>query len=234
MTRTKRLLYIASGLFIAAEIVFGILLQITYGVATVVFSYLSVVLACLFCALFCEYSAIYLTTQAALLCTVCADWFLVVTAPRQQLPAMLFFSAAQLLYAARLLYTQSHVARRVHLTVRAILSLLSVILVLLVLGKSCDAVAIVSLFYYVNLLLNILYAFLAGRRERVFAIGLVLFLLCDTVIGLSCLDAYIAIHADSMLWRIIHPGFNLAWIFYVPSQALISLSLLPRSLEKPR
>ena len=232
MKRTKRLLYASSALLIAAELSLGILLQITSGKAVVLFSYLSVVLACLFCALFCERSAAYVTTQAALLCTVCADWFLVVTEPRRQLPAMLFFSVAQLLYAVRLLHAQSHLARRVHLMIRASLSFLSVLATLLVLGKNCDAVAIVSLFYYVNLVLNILYAFLAGRRERIFAVGLVLFLLCDTVIGLSCLDAYLAIPADALLWRIIHPGFNLAWVFYVPSQALISLSLLPRALEK--
>ena len=176
--RTKRLLYAASALLIAAELSLGILLQITSGKAVVLFSYLSVVLACLFCALFCERSAAYVTTQAALLCTVCADWFLVVTEPRRQLPAMLFFSVAQLLYAVRLLHAQSHLARRVHLMIRASLSFLSVLATLLVLGKNCDAVAIVSLFYYVNLVLNILYAFLAGRRERIFAVGLVLFLLC--------------------------------------------------------
>ena len=212
-------------LFVLLEAVLGLLLQITSGVSVTVCSYCSVLLACLFCATFCERSWRYALTQAALLCTVGADWFLVVTDPREQLPAMLFFSAAQLCYAARLILPQSPSVRRVHLWIRSLLSAFSCLLTVFVLGDKCDAVALISMFYYANLLLNIVYAFLAGRRERLFAVGLLLFVLCDTLIGISCLDAYFTIPADSFLYQIIHPGFDLAWAFYVPSQTLIAASL---------
>ena len=55
-----------------------------------------------------------------------------------------------------------------------------------------------------------------------------LFLLCDTVIGLSFLDGYLAVDKTSLIYRIIHPGFDLAWAFYLPSQMLLSISLLPK------
>ena len=232
VVKRARLLYVFTAVFVAAELALGILLQVTGGGLTVLFSYLAVVLACLFCVLFCEPSRIYAVTQGALICTVCADWFLVVTDPRQQLPAMIFFSAAQLLYASRLFFAQTDRTRCIHVWIRSVLSLLAGAVTVGVLGDACDAVALVSMFYYANLILNLVYAFLAGRGERLFFVGLLLFLLCDTVIGLSCLDPYFTVSSDSFLYRIIHPGFNLAWVFYVPSQALIALSLLPRALKR--
>ncbi len=232
MIRSKKLLISASIVFVTVEALLGLLLQLADGDAVVCFSYCSVVLACLFCAFFGERSWHYAATQSALLCTVGADWFLVVTDPREQLPAMMFFSAAQLFYASRLFLPQSSAARRWHWGIRLALSALFCLVTALVLGANCDAVALVSMFYYANLILNIIYAFLGGRSERLFAVGLLLFVLCDTLIGLSCLDAYFAIPSDSIVYRIIHPGFDLAWAFYVPSQTLIAISLLPRAIGR--
>ena len=58
------------------------------------------------------------------------------------------------------------------------------------------------------------------------AIGLVLFLCCDTVIGLNMAKTYLPIPSDALLYRVINPGFDLAWACYLPSQVLITLSLL--------
>ena len=84
------------------------------------------------------------------------------------------------------------------------------------------------MFYYANLILNIVFAFLGGRGLRLMAVGLVFFALCDTVIGLIVMKAYLPIPPDAFLYRILYPGFNLAWVFYVPSQALLALSLWQR------
>lgn len=228
MIQNKRLLCLLSCLFVSAEITLGILIQ-TADVGVRYFSYASVLLSCAFCALFFERASDYAFTQLGLFCTVCADYFLVLTEPRRQLPAMLFFSVTQLAYFARL-YTSDRNAKRrkYHLFVRIGASLLAIVATLTVLGDKTDAVAIVSMFYYANLLINIIFAFLQPGSTRFFAIGLFLFVLCDTLIGLSCLDAYVAIAKDSFLWTLLHPGFDLAWAFYVPSQTLIALSLLPK------
>ena len=45
-------------------------------------------------------------------------------------------------------------------------------------------------------------------------------------------NEYIAIPKESFLWTLLHPGFDLAWAFYVPSQTLIALSLLPDRIKK--
>ena len=210
--------------FFCIEAALGYLLQ-TVSEGGKYFSYACVVLACLFCAFLAQRSAAYLLTQLALVCTVCADWFLVIAEPREQLPAMLFFSCAQILYFLRILFSDgSHVRRRVHVTLRAVLSVAAALVTVLVLGKKTDAVALVSVFYYVQLLLNVTFAFLVGGVSF-FSVGLLLFSLCDTLIGLACMDPYLTLPADSFVQTLIHPGFDLAWAFYVPSQALIAASL---------
>ena len=48
------------------------------------------------------------------------------------------------------------------------------------------------------------------------------------------MNDYIAISKESLLYRITHPSFDLVWAFYVPSQTLIALSLLPtRRRQRP-
>ena len=64
------------------------------------------------------------------------------------------------------------------------------------------------------------------KKSPLFAIGLVLFLLCDTIIGINVASgAYITISEASLLYKITHLPFDLAWVFYIPSQAFIALSL---------
>ena len=96
-----------------------------------------------------------------------------------------------------------------------------------VLQASTDALALVSMVYYVNLILNLLFSFLQFRKQPLLSVGFLLFLLCDTVIGLNMLDAYLPISRESLLYAVIDPGFNLAWAFYLPSQTLLAISLLP-------
>jgi hypothetical protein len=60
---------------------------------------------------------------------------------------------------------------------------------------------------------------------------LALFICCDVCIGLSLIEGYLPLSKGSLLYHLAHPGFNLAWVFYVPSQALLALSLLPGKLK---
>ena len=70
---------------------------------------------------------------------------------------------------------------------------------------------------------------LRGLRQRwifntVMPVALVLFLLCDTVIGLQVMGSlYLPMGEGSILSRILYPGFDLAWFFYLPSQVLLAL-----------
>lgn len=153
---------------------------------------------------------------AALFFTVLADLCLVVFDPVQRLWGMVFFSAVQILYAIYL-----H-RGRVLLSIRLILIVAAEMITILVLRKDTDALALVSLFYYANLIMNLICAFMANHKRM--GIAFILFLLCDTVIGLQVMGAlYLPIAEGSLLHAILSPGFDLAWFFYLPSQVLLSL-----------
>ena len=228
MVRSKPVLAGATVLFLVTEILLGIAFQTgtEYGRPL---RFAAVVLACLFCGLFAERSREYLLTQAALLLTVCADWFLVLPPSPNQLPGMLFFAASQLAYAARLYGSDGRPSRRrAQIISRLCLSVIAMTAAVLVLGKVTDAVALISLFYYVNLILNLIFAWSQSPKQTVLAAGLTLFLLCDTLVGFAFLDGYLTVEKGSLIDRINHPGFDLAWAFYLPSQMLLAVSLLPR------
>lgn len=233
MIKNKKILIGAVAAFSTVEAVLGYILQTAGGELVPTLCFTSVVLACLFCAVFAERSYVYLLTQLALVCTVCADFFLLITPVRQQLPAMLFFSVTQLSYFLRLYLCDENKTRRAwHIGVRCAASVVAVAATFIVLGPSSDAVAVVSMFYYANLLTNIVFAFIQLEKPGLFAIGLLLFAMCDALIGFAFLDGYLPIPADSFIYKIIHPGFDLAWAFYLPSQTLLAISLLPRRITK--
>ena len=233
MLRNKAVLSLSVGVFFTAETVLGILFQTGRGNGAHL-RYATVVLACLFCILFFEKSWEYLTLQMALIATVWADYHLVLPPSPNQLPGMICFSMAQISYALSLCFTEKSPRRlRLWLWVRMILSVIAVAATFAVLGKGADAVAIVSVFYYAHLILNLIFAWTQLPHHALMAVGLTLFLCCDTVIGLAFLDGYLAVDKTSLIYRIIHPGFDLAWAFYLPSQMMLAISLLPRRWKKP-
>ena len=156
--------------------------------------------------------------KAGLLCTVLADFCLVVANPIQRLLGMIFFLCTQSFYAFHL-----HKKKRSKtiLYLRQVLVVAAVAAALLVLGKNTDALALVSLCYYVLLLTNMIHAFTA--KDWLFAVALCLFILCDTVIGMQvAAGTYLPIREGSAVYKIIFMDFNLAWFFYLPSQVLIA------------
>ena len=159
---------------------------------------------------------------AGLACTVMADLCLVVWSPIQRLWGMVFFLAAQSLYAIRL---HRQIRSNALLIIRISLTVVALAVTMIVLKDATDALALVSLCYYANLIMNIVTAFTRFRDNKLLSIGFVLFLLCDTVIGLQvACGGYLPIEDGSLLHQIIFMPFNLAWFFYLPSQVLISLS----------
>lgn len=154
-----------------------------------------------------------------LLGTLAADWLLVVHRPQEKLAAMLCFLCVQTAYA--LLLHRRVRARRL-LTARVVTVLVAEAVTLLVLGGRMDALAAVSMGYYAMLLMNIVCAFKGYKKEPLLAWALVLFLLCDTVVGLQVASAgYLILPA--WLNNVLFCGFPLDWLFYLPSQVMIAL-----------
>ena len=73
--------------------------------------------------------------------------------------------------------------------------------------------------------MNAIQAFTQFRKNKLLPIGFVLFILCDTVIGLQVASGgYLPIAEGSWLYKLIFPSYPLSWVFYLPSQVLIALS----------
>lgn len=211
-------------IFLAIEAILYVLILTTGGDLLVWSSYLSIV-ACFLHAL------TYVRKDNALLicglgCTVMADLFLVVWDPIQRFWGMVFFLIAQLLYAIRL---HSLKKNRPLLIARIVLTAIAELVTVAVLRDKTDPLAVISLCYYANLIMNLIAASTQFRQDKLFPIALIAFLLCDTVIGLQVASgAYLPIHEGALLYRIIFMDLNLSWMFYLPSQVLISLCTLKK------
>lgn len=231
MIKDKKTIIILLSVFFAIELALWVAIQHTFGLWNTVLCYSAIALAFLLLWLSFEKSFDFLFTAIALFGTLMADLFLVVIEPMHQLPAMIFFSVTQLAYFARILTnTKNKTVLVTHIITRCTLSVIAVAATAAVLGSKTDAVALVSLFYFANLIVNVVFAFVNFKRDCVLAIGLLLFLLCDFFVGMSMMGDYIAVNEGSILYFLAHPGFNAAWLFYVPSQALLASSILLRRL----
>lgn len=154
-----------------------------------------------------------------LLCTVAADWFLVVRGAQDKLTAMICFLVAQTLYAV-LLHRRARA--RGLITARLFLLVIAEAVTILVLKGNVDPLAMVSIAYYAMLIMNIVCAFNSYKREPLMAWALVLFFLCDTVVGLQAASVgYLVLPA--WLYNAVFCGFPLDWLFYLPSQVMIAL-----------
>ena len=212
--------------FILIELILCLLVQTTSTLTNIVVSYSAIIIAFIYCLSNFNLNKAYILTLIGLLGTVFADFFLVVLEPRNQILAMIFFNVTQICYFIRLyLNHDTTKEKQNHLIIRSITILISVTATILVLKNNTDLLSIISLIYYANLIINTVYAFKQFKISKVFAVGLLCFCLCDLFIGFSILDqSYITIQENSLLYFLCHPGFNIAWLFYIPSQTFISLS----------
>ena len=211
-------------IFIIIELSLTVLVQLTSGVFNTIVSFSAVVCAFLYSLL--NYNKKNILIIIGLLTTVCADIFLVVVDPMKQNLAMSFFSITQICYLIYIYNSQNKFQQKIHIIVRTITVAISLLATIIVLKDNTDFLSLISLFYYANLVVNIIFAFVVKNKNILLIIGLILFACCDFVIGISIMnESYLSLKEGTFLYFIANPGFNLAWIFYVPSQTLISLSI---------
>ena len=232
----KRIIYsVSTAIFLAVETLLGYILQTGSGRTINTAQYISVILAFLFCFLFFEKSFDYLFTQLALFITVIADYFLVWLSPQIKLWGMFFFFFAQLSYAARIYFSEKNAKKRLgQIISRVFLTVAIVIITLIVLKDGADMLSIVSMMYYANLALNLFWSVFDIKKHYILAAAFLFFVGCDTLIGISVLKQYFTIPPDSFIYKILYPGFDLAWAFYLPSQMLLAISLLPNRLKSKK
>lgn len=210
-------------LFILSELALFPLIQFTPGDVSGSSAYLAIILVTLFAVFVCRGGGAGYFIKIGLLFTLAADYFLVIIVDAK-LEGVLCFIAVQIAYFLYLFVSEERrTVRSANILTRVILSGVLVIAAFAVLGEDTDALAIASVIYYGNLVVNMIFAFILGRAERIFAIGLVLFAMCDLCIGLEVLfRSYLNIDVSGLFYG---DNLNLPWVFYQPSQVLIALGL---------
>ena len=245
MTKSKlsKVSNIAAVIFVVVEATIFYLIHISKTPSQISLRYLSIQLAALFAWLFITLNVARdeqgfakalcdpkngILAGAAMLCTLGADYCLVAIPEIKRMEGMIFFLGTQLFLCLHILVAdRDKKSRLIHLSVRVAISLLLVVITLVVLGKSADALAIVSVIYYANLLTSMIFA-PKVKGGKLLSIGLALFALCDINVGLAVLNDLYAggFPEGSFLHSLIYSGVDLAWIFYLPSQTIIPLTIL--------
>ena len=226
MSESNRKLFHFCNAFVSAEIILWIIIQTSLN--SLAIQYFSVILAFLFCFLFASRSKSYVFTQLALLCTVIADYFLVWRNLDNKLLAMLLFAAAQIFYFLRIATEETNYSiLKWHLIARITVTVLVLAATVCVLGENVDALALVSLFYYANLFMNLIFSIASTRKSVLLIVGFACFMACDTFVGLGNIGPYLNVSTANLSL-----GFDPVWFFYVPSQTFLAISLLPNKKEK--
>lgn len=217
----------ASAAFITAEALLCVLIQTVGGRVNDVLSVLSVALAFIFVLTGTVHTPrvdLFILTAAFFFNTL-ADVFLILVTPAMPISAMLCFSVVAALYFLLILFsTESKESVRIHIFVRLALLTVMLFVTLGVLGEAVDFLAVISVLYFTNLILNIIFSALLGPGRILLTVGLVFFAVCDVFVGFSMMGEYLSISEGTFAYFLAHPGFNAAWLFYVPAQLFLALS----------
>ena len=227
----KTLKKIATPIFILITAILWITVTFIYGNKFIAYS---CVLTCfLFSLLFFKSEKLVLVQVVALLFTCGADVFLILLEGELKTLAMVIFLCAQVCYAIKtLLFANSKRERLIQIILRVSLSIVGGTAVLVVLKAQAQALFVISVIYYVNLILSAVFSFIhfnEGTNQKLTAIGLTLFALCDVTIGFDFLIDIFSLSSKSFLYKLTHLPFSLVHLFYYPSQTLLSLSVLTKS-----
>ena len=150
--------------------------------------------------------------------TLVSDYFLLINTDKNlYIFGVVIFIIVQLSYFIYIeILKKNKTSFLISLIFRIILSSILIIVLSII---RFDLLSIVSACYFVELLMNFITSLSLIKINKyflIFSIGLLLFIGCDISVGLTNLDLFEG-HIKNLV-------SNLMWIFYLPSQVLISFS----------
>lgn len=188
-----------------------------------VLHFTSIVLAALFVFLHKNTNKTILWLKLGFLFTLIADYFLTLQRTNQ-FEGTVFFLFAQITYAMILMDVHP-TTRKQSLLIRIILFVVLFGTAALLIARSFDALLIAALLYYGMLVSNAIIATIHFKHHPFLAIGLLLYIGCDTLVGLSQSAPYITLSETSIWYFLLHFPIDLVWFFYLPSQVFLALSV---------
>ena len=216
-------------LFIMIQILFWLCLNfITPNDLDKYFIFGGVVLSCLFSFFYTSRSSSTKFLSIALMFTCAADVFLVMLEGKHKTLAMCLFLCAQIAHASVVFsLARSKIERYLQIISRIVLSVCCASAVFIVLKEKTEALFVISLIYFANLALNIIFSFVhfsKSNRARLLSLGFLCFALCDVSIGFDFLINIFSLGKDSFVYMINHLPFSFVHLFYPLSQMLLCLS----------
>lgn len=192
------------------------LVEVNYDNFLVLFYYIVVIFIHSFID-FKEWSKGHILFRFAFLFTLCADYLMTYLGTYYEL-SIIFFFFAQLSYFLFINYNFKCQYLKSSIIIYGSL-VISLVIVALIL-KLINLLTIIAIIYFSLSLTNIVYLIRIknkGLINYLFLLGLVLFLLCDTCIGLQNVGISNVKVTDILS--------DLVWIFYAPSQMVLVLTL---------
>jgi uncharacterized membrane protein YhhN len=165
----------------------------------------------------------YFVICAALTFTCIADFLLEIVQPPERSMATTCFLVAQFIYASYICSFAFNAAETIaHLSIRAVITIVAGVIVFKVLKDKADYLSLVSVVYFANLVLNIVFSFIHIKDHPLAAIGFLLFALCDLNVGLSVGVATGYIDIRGPLYDFLFGSrLDFIWLCYIPSQTLL-------------
>jgi len=219
----SNLVFLVIELFLYISILF-----IHYDLPSGFLHYLSIVVCFVFLLYNFTKSKDFMIIFIGMFFTVIADFYLTLLGTEQILGTFFFF-LAQMMYMIRLHFQESKKNWKSLIPYITIFSILFVFVGIVFL-KTIDLLLIVSFLYYSFLVVNLGSAFTKRKQYPLFFVGLLFYICCDTLVGLSMSYPYLTFTSGGIIDQIIHFPLNLIWMFYLPSQVLITLSAV-RKIE---
>ncbi|MDD3348361.1 MAG: hypothetical protein PHD85_01745 [Bacilli bacterium] len=160
----------------------------------------------------------------ALVFTLVADTGLIILEDVETI-SVFFFIFVQLCYAIRIRQFSLKLPLKFDIIVRFGLVIMFEVIALVVLKENFNGLVLVALLYFVNFVINLFFTLMNIKQTILFALGLLLFILCDISLGLRMLGDFIDVSNNSFIQAITTAPIDLVWMFYFPSQVLIVLSM---------
>ncbi len=195
-------------------IVFMTMDVLAYGGSTIALKYIGILL-CVAFSIYCAFRGGERIIPFALIFTAIADVFLLVIG-NYFILGLLFFLVVQSIY----LYYLYRKTGRIWIPVR-IVCLAAAVAIVCATGLRSGENLLAGI-YFSMILINMIMSWTYGKNvRRLFAIGLTLFVCCDICVGLYNLYWML----PDGLYAFTRIGM---WMFYLPSQVLIALSMVKR------
>jgi hypothetical protein len=164
--------------------------------------------------------------QLALFITVIADLCLIIF--NYFILGVIFFSLVQIMYSIRYT-TKRTISTLVNFFIIFLCIMLSYGIVSLFIVK-IDILLPISMFYFICLLTSVIKAIKVWKNnlypspsKYMIVLGMILFLLCDICVALSNITLFLPLSGHFIARLELIASF-LIWVFYIPSQLLLSLS----------